>query len=454
MADALIHSADTSATPITLIRTADFEAFASELSETRRSWIRRAQFGAKSGEFAWLPGADGNPAELVAGWDGKDDLATLGGLPTRIPEGVYELKTEVSDLQLLGWALGAYQFIRYRERDRVPAQLLIPARNNADLVANMEAATTLVRDLINIPAGDMLPSHLADEAIQLADANEAQCRVLVGEQLLEGGFGAIHAVGRAAADAPRLIDITWGDPGNPLIVLVGKGVCFDSGGLDIKPAAGMRLMKKDMGGAANALGLAQLVMASNLPVRLRVLVAAVENAVGANAYRPGDVVPTYKGISVEIDNTDAEGRVVMCDCLALGAEDEPALMVDFATLTGSARSAVGAEIAAMFCNDDEVAAGLSAHGLRWDDPVWRLPLHQPYGYMLDSKVADTVNSASSPFAGSITAALFLEKFVGSAPWVHFDIMAFNTRARPGRPEGAEAMAIRAVFGYLQERFGG
>ncbi len=454
MAEALIVSSDAAATPLRLIRTSDFEAFASELSEAERSWIRRAQFAAKSGEFAWLPGADGHPAELVAGWDGGDDLASLGGLPTRIPEGVYELKTEVSDLQLLGWALGSYQFVRYRERDRAPAQLLIPARNDADLVANMDAATTLVRDLINIPAGDMLPSHLADEAIQVADANQANCRVLVGEQLLEGGFDAIHAVGRAAADAPRLIDITWGDPDHPLIVLVGKGVCFDSGGLDIKPAASMRLMKKDMGGAANALGLAQLIMASNLPVRLRVLIAAVENAVGANAYRPGDVVPTYKGISVEIDNTDAEGRMVMCDCLALGAEDEPALMVDFATLTGSARSAGGAEIAAMFCNDDEVAAGLSAHGDRWDDPVWRLPLHKPYAYLLDSKVADTVNSASSPFAGSITAALFLEKFVGSAPWVHFDIMAFNTRPRPGRPEGAEAMAIRAVFGYLQERFGG
>jgi leucyl aminopeptidase len=453
MADTLLAATDEPTTPLELIHQDRFDEWIAELTDSARNWVTRAQFKAKSGEFAWLPGSDGEPSGLVVGWNGQDDLATLGGLPFRLPEGVYELTGPVSDLQLVGWALGSYRFARYKEADRAPAQLLAPADNDLESVANMEAAITLVRDLINIPAGDMLPTNLADEAVQVADANGAQCQVTVGEDLLTANLNTIHAVGRAADDAPRLIDITWGNDGDPLVVLVGKGVCFDSGGLNIKTAAGMRTMKKDMGGAAHALGLAQLIMAQKLPIRLRVLIAAVENAIAGNAFRPGDVLQTYKGISVEVDNTDAEGRLVMCDCLALAAEQEPQLIIDFATLTGSARSAVGAEIAAMFCNDDSVAAGLSESGARWDDPVWRLPLHKPYGYLLNSKVADTVNSASSPYGGAITAALFLEKFVDDVPWVHFDIMAFNTRSRPGRPEGAEAMAVRAVFDYLNRRFG-
>ncbi|MCZ6710081.1 MAG: leucyl aminopeptidase family protein [Gammaproteobacteria bacterium] len=454
MADTLLATTETPPIPLTLVRTTEFDSWSGGLSATRRSWVTRAQFTAKGGEFAWLPGEDGDPTDLVVGWDGKDDLATLGGLPFRIPEGVYQLTTAVSDLQLLGWSLGAYRFARYTETDRDPAQLLAGEANDLDTVANIEAATTLVRDLINIPAGDMLPSNLADEAMQVADANSAECRITVGDDLLAENYGAIHAVGRASDDAPRLIDIFWGNKTDPLVVLVGKGVCFDSGGLDIKTAAGMRTMKKDMGGAAHALGLAQLIMTQKLPIRLRVLIGAVENAIAGNAYRPGDILQTYKGISVEIDNTDAEGRLVLCDCLALAAEQEPQLIIDFATLTGSARSAVGSEIAAMFCNDEAVAAEIFESGIRWDDPVWRLPLHEPYGYLLNSKVADTVNSAATPYAGAITAALFLQKFVDDVPWVHFDIMAFNTRERPGRPEGAEAMAVRAVFGYLSERFGG
>lgn len=454
MEQTLLATTSTPTIPLTLVRSADFDSWSAALSATARSWVTRAQFTGKGGEFAWLPGEDGEPTDLVVGWDGKDDLATLGGLPFKIPEGIYEPTSAVSDLQLLGWSLGAYQFARYRESDRAPAQLLVSPANDLEAVANIESATTLVRDLINIPAGDMLPSNLADEAAQVADANGAECHITVGDDLLLHNYGAIHAVGRAACNAPRLIDITWGNATDPLVVLVGKGVCFDSGGLDIKNAAGMRTMKKDMGGAAHALGLAQLIMAQKLPVRLRVLIAAVENAIAGNAYRPGDILQTYKGISVEIDNTDAEGRLVMCDCLALAAEQKPQLIVDFATLTGSARSAVGTEIAAMFCNDDAVAADIAESGVRWDDPVWRLPLHEPYGYLLKSKIADTVNSAGTPYAGAITAALFLQKFVDDVPWVHFDIMAFNTRDRPGRPEGAEAMAMRAVFDYLSRRFGG
>jgi len=454
MADTLLTDSATHPIPLRLINSADFGRWNETLTAPARNWLAHAQFSAKGSEFAWLPDANGEPAELVAGWDGGDDLNTLGALPFKIPPGIYQLQNPVSDLQLLGWALGSYRYRRYKELERAPAQLLAPPANNLESVANMEAATTLVRDLINTPAGDMLPSKLADEAMQLADGNGATCQITVGDDLLAANLGAIHAVGRAATDAPRLIDITWGAETDPLIVIVGKGVCFDSGGLDIKNAAGMRTMKKDMGGAAHALGLAQLIMAQKLPLRLRVLIAAVENAIAGNAYRPGDVLQTYKGISVEIDNTDAEGRLVMCDCLALAAEQKPELIIDFATLTGSARSAVGAEIAAMFCNDDVIADDICQAGSRWDDPVWRLPLHKPYGYLLDSKVADTVNSASTPYGGAITAALFLQKFVDDVPWVHFDIMAFNTRERPGRPEGGEAMALRAVFDHLRRRSGG
>ena len=453
MPESLLTDSDITPTPIVLVGESNFEDWHGELSPSAQSWVAKAEFKGRSQEFVWLPNASGEPGELAVGWDGRDDLATLGGLPYRLPAGVYELRSAVSELQLLGWGLGAYRFDHYKASDREPAQLLLPSANDGALVAHMESALNLVRDLINTPAGDMTPSRLADEAIQVAEAYGANHRQVIGDALLEEDFGAIHAVGRAAEDPPRLVDITWGEPDQPLITLVGKGVCFDSGGLDIKPANGMRNMKKDMGGAATAIGLAALIMSQRLPIRLRLLIAAVENAISGNAYRPGDILQTYKGTTVEIDNTDAEGRLVMCDCLALAAEDNPALIIDFSTLTGSARSAVGAEIGAMFCNDDEVANGLYQTSTRTDDALWRLPLHQPYRDLLKSTVADTVNSASTPYAGAITAALFLEHFVDEQPWVHFDIMAFNTRSRPGRPEGGEAMGVRAVYEYLRQRFG-
>ncbi|MBH81298.1 MAG: leucyl aminopeptidase [Gammaproteobacteria bacterium] len=454
MPDTLLNTSDTTPVPITLVAESDFEAWRNELPELSQQWVQKSQFRGRGQDIAWLPDAAGAPTEVAVGWDGTESLATLGGLPFRLPEGVYALTTPVSDLQVLGWALGAYRFSRYKDSEREPAQLLVPEGNDASMLADTEAAITLVRDLINIPAGDMTPSRLADEAVQVAETHGAEYRLVVGDELLKEGYGAIHAVGRAAADAPRMVDISWGDPANPAVTLVGKGVCFDSGGLNIKPASGMRTMKKDMGGAAHVLGLAALIMSRELPVRLRVLVAAVENAISGNAYRPGDVLETYKGISVEIDNTDAEGRLVMCDCLALAAEQDPALIIDYSTLTGSARSAVGAEIAAMFCNDDDVANALHQTGQSSDDPLWRMPLHQPYRHMLKSNVADTVNSAASPYAGAITAALFLEQFVSKLPWVHFDIMAYNVRSRPGHPEGGEAMGVRAVFDYLSQRFAG
>jgi leucyl aminopeptidase len=449
----LITTSDTKPTTIQLLQAESLSEWLSTQTPTTRAWLKRLQFAAKPGQIGWISGEDAAPMGAIVGWDGNDDLSSLGGLPFELPEGNYQLVTEVSDLQLTGWGLGAYRFDRYKTAPRAPAQLLIPERNDAEGVSNMVAAVTLIRDLINTPADDMTPDTLALEATQVADTHQAKVTITLGDELLAAGFGAIHAVGRAAAVAPRLIDITWGNPAHPAVTLVGKGVCFDNGGLNLKPAAGMRWMKKDMGGAAQALGLAQMIMAAGLPIRLRLLIAAVENAVAGNAYRPGDILQTYKGLTVEIDNTDAEGRLVMCDALALAAEDKPELLIDFSTLTGSARSALGPEVGAMFSNRDDVATALMAEGQAKDDPVWRLPLHKPYRSMLDSKVADIVNSASTPMAGAITAALFLERFVGDCPWVHFDIHAFNTRPRPARPEGGEATAARAVFGYLQQRFG-
>lgn len=440
---------DPQATPIELVRDADFDSWLSAQSEDDRRAAASRSFRAKPGQHCWL----GGNGRIAAGWDGESSLASLGGLPLALPEGRYRMAGAADELQLLGWGLGCYQFTRYRNPSRGPASLALPPDARRERLANLVSAVTLARDLINTPAGDMTPEQLADETRQVADTHAAECRIVAAEDLLREGFGAIHAVGRAAADAPRLVDVRWGEPGRPLVAVVGKGVCFDSGGLDIKTAAGMRTMKKDMGGAAVALGLAQLIMSENLPVRLRLLIPAVENAIAGNAYRPGDILNTYAGITVEVDNTDAEGRLILCDALALAVEDRPELMVDFATLTGAARVAVGTEVSAMFCNDEAVAAGIAKAAGAVDDPVWPMPLHDGYDHLLDSRVADTLNSANTPYAGAITAALFLRKFVGTVPWAHFDIMAYNLRKRPGRPEGGEAMAMRAVFKYLEERFG-
>lgn len=442
---------DEEPTRIQLIPSAKADAWQDTLTAEQRSWLQRQKFTGKSGQLAWLE--DEHGALVVAGWDGDDNFGALGNLSLQLPEGDYRLVTDVSDQQVVGWGLGSYQFTRYKAAERTPARLQIPARNDADKILNTTRATTLCRDLINTSAQDMAPSHLEAEVRALAETFGATCEVLVGDELLDYNCGAIHAVGRAAEDPPRLIDLHWGNESHPKVTLVGKGVTFDSGGLNIKPAAGMRLMKKDMGGAATVIGLAYLIMAQRLPLRLRLLVPTAENAIAGNAFRPGDVLHTHKGLTVEIDNTDAEGRLLLCDALSIACEEDPELLFDYATLTGSARSAVGAEIAAMFCNDDDLALALSKHGESSYDPVWRMPLHQGYQHMIDSKVADVVNSAASPFAGSITAALFLEKFVSAAKWVHFDIMAFNNRNRPGHPEGGEAMGLRTVYAYLEETYG-
>lgn len=448
LSDVLLASSDAPATPLQLLQTADFESWQQSLTEEQQAWVARQSFTAKPGETAWLV-KDGNDV-VVCGWDGKENLSTLGHLPMSLPAGDYRLDEPVSGIQVLGWALGAYQFDRYKAAGRAPARLLV---ETSDVVRQAADAIALGRDLINTPAGDMKPSNLAAEIEAMAETFDAEVSVTVGDELLDLGAGAIHAVGRAAEDDPRLIDLTWGNPDHPKVTLVGKGVTFDSGGLDIKPAAGMRLMKKDMGGAATAIALAYLIMATSLKIRLRLLIPAAENAISGDAFRPGDVLSTYKGLTVEIDNTDAEGRLLLCDALALGAEEKPELMIDYATLTGAARVAVGTEIAAMFSTSDEVASAIQAHGDDADDAVWRLPIHREYNYMMNSKVADVVNSSASGFAGSITAALFLDRFVDDVEWVHFDIMAFNSRSRPGRPEGGEPMGLRAVYHYLADRYG-
>ena len=451
----LVQDSGQAATPIRLVAPDAVDAWRGALTDVARAWFERSGFAGRAGQSAWLPGATGDPETVVVGTGDGAGIATLGDLARQLSEGDYRLDTDLEPERrrrvLLGWGLGAYRFQRYRKADRDPARLLVPPDDAA--VLDELAAVDWCRDLVNTPAGDMLPHDLEREARALADACGAAIEVTTGDALLERRLRVIHAVGRASASAPRLIDLRWGDPGHPRVTLIGKGVCFDSGGLDLKNAAGMRLMKKDMGGAAHVLGLARLLVSQRIPISLRVLVPAVENAVAGNAYRPGDVLRAYDDTSIEVDNTDAEGRLILCDALALAREEDPELMVDFATLTGAARVALGTELPAMFATDDAVADGIEAAGRGVEDPVWRMPLHAPYRSLLDSKVADLVNAPETPFGGAITAALFLAHFVGDIPWVHFDVMAWNQRARPAHPVGGEAMGLRAVYRYLEGRYG-
>jgi len=424
-----------------------------------RDWVGAIGFAAEPGKVALLPGKDGGLGRVLIGAGGSEAaMWTLAGLSETLPEGNYRLDAlpagaDASRLAL-GWALGAYAFTRYREKKKAGgARLAWPKDADRGLVGRLAGAVFLARDLITTPASDMGPEELAAAAAAVAEAAGAQCRVVVGDELLRENYPTIHAVGRASTRAPRLVDIVWGDPAAPKVTLVGKGVCFDSGGLDLKAASGMLNMKKDMAGAAIVLGLGQAIMAAGLKVRLRVLMPCVENAVSGNAFRPRDVIRTRKGLTVEIGNTDAEGRLILCDGLAEAASEDPAMIVDVATLTGAARVALGPELPALFCNDDALAAGLLASGTAEDDPMWRMPLWKPYRSNLDSKVADINNVSEGPQGGAITAALYLQEFVSGVPWAHFDVMAWNGRGKPGRPEGAEAQTLRAVYSYIAGRFG-
>jgi len=457
-----INKPDSRTVPIVPIETGVFKAWRRGQPREMKAWVDSSGFAAEPGKLSLVGGADGKLARVLLGVDDHDGFWSYGGLPTALPPGTYRIDARMEDGKAtgaaLGWALGGYRFDLYRKTKTnakdVPA-LVWPDNCDRGHVRRAANATGLVRDLINTPAGDMGPAELAGAARRIARAHGGTVTVITGDALLKRDYPTIHAVGRASANAPRLIDLRWGKARAPKVTLVGKGVCFDSGGLDLKTAVGMLRMKKDMGGAAHVLGLADMIMAAKLDVRLRVLVPAVENSVAGNAFRPLDVIRTRKGITVEIGNTDAEGRLVMCDALAEGAREKPELIVDCATLTGAARVALGADLPALFCNDDKLAGELLEHGAAVSDPLWRMPLWQPYRRMLDSKVADINNVSEGGLAGAITAALYLKEFVpDGTPWVHLDIMGWNAAARPGRPAGGEAMAMRALYALIEKRYGG
>jgi leucyl aminopeptidase len=442
---------------ITPVTKSGYNAWLRKQNAPVRSGLRSAGFNAKSGSHVVLPAANGRKARVIAGFAEKPDLWSLAHLPNALPTGTYalddDIETSLATALTVGWGLGGYRFNRYlSEAKRSPAKLVISKDVDRAEVESQVVAVSLARDLINTPAADMGPPELADAAKQIAGAFGAKTRIVRGKDLKEG-YPAIHAVGRAADKAPRLIDITWGKSKHPKVTLVGKGVCFDTGGLNLKPAQGMRWMKKDMGGAAVALGLARLIMSAQLPVRLRVIIPAVENNVAGNAYRPGDILRTRKGVSVEIGNTDAEGRLVLADGLALADEEVPDLLIDCATLTGAARVALGADLPALFCDDTDFAQSLTAAGDTVADPLWRLPLWRPYRKLLDTPIADINNAGTGGFAGAITAALFLAAFVDNAKiWAHVDLYGWNDLDRPGRPRGGEAMTMRALFEVIRDRF--
>ena len=449
------------AIPIVAVTTRDFAAWRKEQNAATGAWLDSLGYTGEAGKTALVPGDGGTLGLVVQGVNRDDAIWSLAGLPESLPEGTYRLDFDADSLfgaggatrLALGWALGSYGFTRYKKPKRGWASLVWPKGADKGEAERLAEAMMLTRDLVNTPAEDLGPAELAEAVEAVAQRYGATVRQIVGDELLAENYPMIHAVGRGSARAPRLIDLNWGDKSHPKLTLVGKGVCFDTGGYDIKGAANMKLMKKDMGGAATVLGLAQAIMAAGLKIRLRLLIPAVENFISSTAFRPMDIFPTRKGVTVEIGNTDAEGRLVLCDALTEAAEDKPALIIDLATLTGAARVALGPELPAMFSNDEATAAALLASGTAEADPLWRLPLWKPYRKMLDSKIADLNNAPDGGFAGAITAALYLQEFVpAEIPWVHIDTFAWNNAARPGRPEGGEALTLRALYRMIEARF--
>jgi leucyl aminopeptidase len=452
------HAATT--VPVTFVNQATWRELREGLDSRARTFADAAGFEPKAGRHLLLPGADGTLAGVLFALEppdeGNKDLFRPGALAGLVPAGAYRFANAAHDSKLaaLAFALGCYRFARYRKQDERELKLELPGNVDGDDLTRIVEGVYLARDLINTPANDMGPEELEAAARTLAGRHGATARSIVGDDLVAENFPLIHAVGRAAARAPRLVDIVWGDPSHPKVTLVGKGVCFDTGGLDIKPESGMLNMKKDMGGAATMLALAHMLMDRGTKLRLRVLIPAVENAISGAAFRPRDVYRSRKGLTVEIGNTDAEGRLILADALALADEDEPELIADMATLTGAARVALGPELPPFYTDDDELAADLARCGHSENDPLWRMPLWRPYDQLLDSKVADLNNVSSGNFGGSITAALFLRRFVESAKaWLHFDIFAWSQAAKPGRPEGAECQAARALYALLVSRYG-
>jgi len=443
-----------SATPIVPVDGKSLLRVTRELGGGAAAWIRASGFRAATGRSCLLPDAGGKLRAVLVGISRADDVFALSALPQSLPEGDYRLGSGGLDpvRAALGWGLAAYRFTRYRKPLRSPARLAVDRATLRAVTPRLDAVAQ-ARDLINTPTEDLGPAELAATIRDLARAHRAAYREFVGTQLLKANFPTIHAVGRASHRAPRLVELNWGRARDPRLVIVGKGVCFDTGGLDLKTSDGMRWMKKDMGGAAQAIALAGLVMQARLPVRLTLLVPAVENAVAANAYRPGEIIRTRAGITVEVDNTDAEGRLILCDALAYAVERKPDLVIDIATLTGAAKVALGPDLPALFANQDAPADALLDAGRREQDPLWRLPLWAPYLSMLDSRVADLVNCSPSRFGGAITAALFLQRFVPeTTAWMHLDAYSWNDADRPGRPQGGEAQGLRALFAMLNGRY--
>lgn len=450
-----------SSIPVLLASEANWPKLAGQLSPAARAFATANAFEPKSGRVLPLPDASGAIATVLFGVGADDGMREtpflVGKLATDLPGGRYHLVGEIADPETsyLGFLLGCYRFSRYKKVEACAVELDAPEGCDAGRVGEIARAVSSGRDLINTPPNDLSTADFAQAARALAERHGAKVTEIIGDDLIARNFPLIHAVGRASTVAPRLIDFSWGKPSAPKVTLVGKGVVFDTGGLNLKPDNSMLLMKKDMGGAAAALTAADILMSLGAPIRLRVILPIVENSVGGASFRPGDIYPSRKGMTVEIGNTDAEGRLVLADALALADEDKPELLVDFATLTGAARVALGPDLPPFFTEDDALATKIADTGRAVNDPVWRLPLWKPYLAMLDSKPADTNNVASGGFAGSITAALFLKRFVTETEkYVHFDIYGWVPSARPGRAEGGEPQAARLVAAFVHRRFGG
>jgi len=461
----LLPDATPDAVPLWIVAEGSQASWLAQRTAAEQAWLASHDFRPERGRVLLVPGAEGRPAFAVSGLGALRPtapafdpwLAAL--LADRLPAGTYALAEplapEAATSFALGWLLGQYRFARYRKSAAPRATLVAPKGADAAFALAAAEALAFARDLINTPPNDMGPAELAAAAAQIASDAHGECRIVQGDALREQ-FPLVHAVGGGAAPerAPRLVDLFFARPGAPRVTLVGKGVCFDTGGLDIKPSSGMLLMKKDMGGAANVLALARMVMDAKLKVRLRVLIPAVENAVSGNAFRPLDVFPSRKGLTVEIGNTDAEGRLVLADALTLACEEKPDLLIDLGTLTGAARVALGPDLPPFYTNDEALAADVTRHAQAENDPLWRLPLWQPYDAWLDSKVADLNNAPSGGFAGSITCALFMQRFVtAETRWLHADIYGWTPKAKPGRPEGGECQGARAFYKLLSERYG-
>ncbi len=456
----VLSTAQSSAIPVHCVARADWPALRERLAPLAASFATAQGFEARPGQHVLLPdGAGALQAVLLgvepAGPRRRDPFAP-GRLAALLPAGDYRLAGDLVDagLAALGWLLSAYRFDRYRKPKPPAARLVLPDGVDARELSNLAEATALARDLVNTPASDLGPAEIEAQIRVLGEAHGAAVDSIVGDDLLAANFPMIHAVGRASPRAPRLIDLRWGREGDPMLTLVGKGVAFDTGGLNLKTDAGMLLMKKDMGGAAAAIAAARMIMQARLPVRLRLLVPAVENAVSGASFRPGDVLTSRKGLTVEIGNTDAEGRLILADALALADEEAPELLIDYATLTGAARVALGPELPPFYTHDDGLAAEIARIGMAVNDPVWRMPLWQPYDAMLDSKIADVNHVSGGAFAGSATAALFLNRFVEkSRSYAHLDIYAWNPSTKPGRPEGGECQGARLTYALAKQLYG-